>query len=98
MKWLEENGFIGRQCRHFRKRNGELRLRSTLYWLCRNGYRYFESLAQWLKKHVRGFAVTKMSLDKPLKSEYSCFGSLVNGVFESFKGIKGRASPIGGVL
>jgi len=93
MKFLEENGFIGRQCRHFRKKNGVLKLRSTLYWLRRNAYRLFESLASWLRKHGRSLAVTKMSLDKPPKSKYFCFEGLVDSVLDPLSLPKERLRP-----
>lgn len=98
MKWLEGNGFIGRQCRHFRKPSGELKLRSTLYWLKRNAYRFFESLAYWVKKHVRGFAVTKMSLDKLPYSRVSRVLGVSNVIRGAFNPFKQRLKPSEAIL
>jgi DNA-binding HxlR family transcriptional regulator len=98
MKWLEENGFIGKQHRSRNPKIPDAKFKSNLYWLRREAYRYLESLWYWAKKHVHGFRETKKSLDKLPHSRVSNVFSIVSGKRGAFNPFKGRASPSQSIL
>lgn len=98
LKELKEWGYLFRIVRHIRGKGVKMVCRATAYYLMEKTRKYFLGLKRAAERLVVCFRVAKFGTRLVFKEEHGLNVSSPNVEILLKSAIKGRASPIGGVL